>query len=107
MLYYTLSSAYPLGSWYFAFTEIVFAGSVAALLDSAPMAFRVSSRTLTRAAAFLLIVAVLVVAGNLYRLDRKGASAAIWMQDEVTLANQLDQTLPAMPSSQWATEPEF
>jgi hypothetical protein len=94
VLYYTLTLAYPLGSWYFASTEIVFAGSVAALLDSAPIAVRVPSKVLARAAAVLLVVAVLVVAGNLYRLDRKGAHAAVWMQDEVTLANQLNQTLP-------------
>jgi hypothetical protein len=94
VLYYTLTLAYPLGSWYFASTEIVFAGSVAALLDSAPIAMRVPSKVLARAAAVLLVVAVLVVAGNLYRLDRKGAHAAVWMQDEVTLANQLNQTLP-------------
>src|SRR4029077_13898830 len=67
---------------------------VAALLDSAPIAMRVPSKVLARAAAVLLVVAVLVVAGNLYRLDRKGAHAAVWMQDEVTLANQLNQTLP-------------
>jgi hypothetical protein len=92
--YYTATSAYPLGSWYFSLTEIAFAGSVAAVLDSVPIASRVSSRTLTRAAIAVLAVVTVIAAANLYRLDTRGGRQSIWMQDEVTLAARLNQLLP-------------
>lgn len=92
--YYMVKYSFPLNPWYFALTEVMLAASVAALLDSSAVTSRVSRDMMVRAACAILGVIILGVAANLYRVDRKGGRAAIWMQSGLALAQQLNKTLP-------------
>src|SRR5262249_25740048 len=70
--YYSVTSSWPLWSWYFALTDVVFAAAAASILASDAAGRVLSTTALTRIAAAAFAIAVAITVANLARLDRHG-----------------------------------